>query len=88
MERFIKTAVVWVSSSIALISKYYVAGQGKIKKKKKCPYNYSICSFPQVWVFYLWNILSWEAMQMCSVGILEHLLMQMGAKLYINAKVL
>ena len=35
MERFIKTAVVWVSSSIALISKYYVAGQGKIKKKKK-----------------------------------------------------
>ena len=53
MERFIKTAVVWVSSSIALISKYYVAGQGKIKKKKKCPYNYSIYSFPQVWVFYL-----------------------------------
>ena len=34
MERFVKTAVVWVSSSIALISKYYVAGQGKIKKKK------------------------------------------------------
>ena len=49
----------WVSSSIALISKFNVASQDMIKKIVHV-YNYSICSFPQVWIFYLWNILSWE----------------------------
>ena len=30
----------------------YICQRLFLKKKKKFPYNYSICSFSQVWVFY------------------------------------